>query len=300
MAEREGSLLGILGFIDQGMFDPSLRGGSVSLTTWIARADVPTTGVGAGLVRHLARTLRPALISTIGVATPAQTMLRLLGYQTGTMDHHVVLNPSRRRFDLAMVSGDAPRHEPGPGGASVTWMGPCSALPSGTAELFDRHNSSFLPAKSAWYFSARFTGHPQYDYRAIALEAADGASCVLVCRTIEAPGGTVMRCVDAVGQLDAPGIGTALGALLADEGHEYLDVVHHASAGAPSERAGFQRVGPGTGIELPGFFEPFVREWRELRVAHRIGRHETRGVHLFLADSDQDRPNRPAAERAAR
>jgi hypothetical protein len=300
VAERGDSILGILGFIDQGRFDPSHRGESVSLTTWIARTDVPTTGVGAGLVRHLARTLRPALISTIGVATPAQTMLRLLGYQTGTMDHHVVLNPSRRRFDLAVVSGDAPRHGSVPGRASVTWMGPCSALPSGTAELFERHNSSFLPAKSARYFSARFTGHPQYDYRAIVLDTADGASCVLVCRTIEAPGASVMRCVDAVGQLHAPGIGAALGALLADEGHEYLDIVHHASSDAPSESAGFQRVGPGTGIELPGFFEPFVREWRELRFAHQIGPHEVRGIHLFLADSDQDRPNRPAAERSAR
>ncbi len=294
LGERDGDLVGMLGFIDPALFDPSLASESLALTTWVTRADSQTTGVGIGLVRHLLRTRRPALVATVGVAIPAQEILRTLGFSTGHMSHHAVLNPSLASFALARVADGSRPAPPIAARGTALDVRRCDEIDATLDGLLDRHRASHLPAKTPDYVRARFANHPRYAYRALTVSVERRPRLLLVCRAIAVEGRTILRCVDSVGDVAAPGAAAAIAELLADEGHEYLDVVHHAEPALPFPSPEWIDVRSGAGVELPGFFEPYSPEARTLRFAHLRRPGESRQPRLLLADTDQDRPNGPA------
>ena len=298
LAERNDDLVGMLGFLDPGIIDHTLESESLALAMWVTRADIPTTGVGIGLVRHLLRVRHPALVATVGVAIPAQAILHTLGFSTGHMSHHAILNPSLSDFTLARVASDRRPTSPTTRPNTSIDVRPCVALDDGLGDLLANHSALHLPGKTLAYIRSRFGNHPRYTYQAITVSVSGRPRLLLVCRIIEARGRTILRCVDSVGDVATHGAAGLVAQLLSDEGHEYLDVVHHAEPALPFPEDEWVDVRSESGVELPGFFEPFSPESRTLRFAFALRGDEPRGARLFLADTDQDRPNNLASDGA--
>jgi len=292
LGERDGEVLGILGFIDSSRFDPHDTPGSVSLTTWVTRTDVPTTGVGTGLLRFLDRERRADLLSTIGVAVDAQRLLGALSFATGEMAHRVVLNAARPSWSVASVgtSSPAPIVESHSAGSVRAVVGRIGSWQYDYADLLSSHNASTIPRKSIGYLEARFADHPAYDYWSLTLIRRGEPICLLICRSIDVEGTIVARCVDKIGDLAVEGASAAIHGVLVERDLEYLDFVFHGAATDRSLPEGFLVVRPESGPWVPGFFEPYRREHRTLRYAHRI-RATVQDVELWMADSDQDRPS---------
>lgn len=292
LGERGGETVGLLGFIDSSRFDPDDLPGSVSLTTWVTRSDVPTTGVGIGMLRFLERERRPALVSTIGVAVDAQRLLGALGYETGEMEHRVILNPTQSSWGVAQVGTG---HLGMVGSAFVSndvraVRGRIGQWEFDYTDLLSRHAATVVPRKSLAYLEARFADHPAYGYWTITLMSGDQPACLLVCRTIEVGKTIVARCVDKVGELAVEGSPGALQRLVVELGVEYLDFVCHRPVGGLDLPDGFLVSRADSGFWVPGFFEPYRCEPRTLRYAAR-SRTTVQDVELWMADSDQDRPN---------
>lgn len=290
LCEEREEVLGILGFIDSSQFDNEISEPSVSLTTWLARSDVRTTGVGVALVRFLMRNHGSQHFSTIGVAVEAQSLLGILGYKTGEVCHHVIFNPDCTEHRIFNGRPPTPARISSNNRTSATIedLDDSSVI---AEEILERHNATHWPMKSHHYFDARFVNHPRYRYKIIRFRKDGKDKSVLICREILANGSRMLRCVDSVGSLlDTEMVGR-LAQLLAESGSEYLELHSHSPESPLMAQAGFVDARSDGVPHLPGYFEPFTTEPRILRYAHWSTSASSLTPHLFLADSDQDRPN---------
>jgi N-acetylglutamate synthase-like GNAT family acetyltransferase len=290
LAERNSELVGILGFIEHNRFDSNLKDQALSLTTWITRTDMQVTGVGVSLVRYLLHQRKPDYVSTIGIAAEAQNLLRILGFDVGEMSHHAIFNLEFRKFRIASIL--LPDQQPfSSHPKSRNNYRICSEDDLDSLSSFPVHNNQYWPSKSSEYMRNRFHRHPWYQYWLIRFEINKESSVLLVCRPIEANGGRILRCVDVIGNLAHQDLVSQMQPLLSDHQFEYIDFVHYTPNTSPLTPAGFVNIRKPGSPSLPGYFEPFLQKPRVLRYACKTLVYSSRHPHLFLADSDQDRPN---------
>jgi N-acetylglutamate synthase-like GNAT family acetyltransferase len=283
-------ILGLLGFIESSRFDPRLSPPALSLALWKVRDDRTTTGVGVALVRYLKSNHKSHQISTIGVADDAQKLLAVLGFTIGEMSHHAVFNPTCSIFKLAsgpptVMVGSTVTEK------SSIVVEDLSASTKIGEQIFISHNETYWPVKSWAYIEERFLRHPKYRYKTIRFRTDGLDRTVLFCREIEVHGARLLRCVDVIGSLLEEELVGRLQQLLSGHGFEYLEIHSCSPESTRLTDAGFVDVSHPDSPVLPGFFEPFINEHRVLRFAHWIASDTLHQPHLFLADSDQDRPN---------
>jgi hypothetical protein len=291
-------VVGVLGFIRTGRFDPALAGDrdTLWLTTWRARDDAPP-GTGIALVRALERTVPHGWIGTVGMRSDAEPLYRGLGFRTGLLTRWVLVDPEvAPRLVRMEDGGGVPVGRLAPSGGE----GPARPLVRlGPEDLRDRRIGALIgaagevPARSAGLVAARFLADPFYAYE-VHLAERDGRGALLVSRCVEHAGARALRLVAVVGDpLALADTGPALLALLRRHGAEHAEL-QVAGAGDAPAAAGLHPVADVPGLVVPSRYDPFEAGGAALRYALR-GRP---GQHLLTrGDADQDRPNRPGAAR---
>ena len=287
-------VVGVVGFVRTGRFDPALADGrdTVWLTTWRARDDAPP-GTGLALVRGLERLLRPRWYGTVGMRASAEPLYRGLGHATGLLDRWVLIDPDA---DLRLVrTGSGAPVPSGLRGVAATDATPIGLVPLTAADLDDARvrrlvdDGPTVPARSAAYVAARFLADPFHAYR-VHLAERDGHGLLIVWRAVEHAGARAVRIVDLVGHPDAlAGAGAALLALLREVGAEHLDV-HAVGHAAVLSAAGLHPLAAAPDLVVPSRYDPFEDRNVDLRFAIRGADGP---LLLVKADADQDRPNRP-------
>jgi hypothetical protein len=269
-------------------FDPTLPVRDIWPGLW---RSIPGTapGLGAECLRKLMDEIRPRSIGGLGLSRNTVDILPRLGWTLGVMDHHYLLHPDVRDFRL--VAGVRPavavaRHA---SGASHR-LRELDADEVRTLRIDGHDPLGRVPSKTSAYLCNRYSRHPFYTYRLLAIENHRGPLGVLVSRTAEAEGARAVRLVDFVGHDEAwTGLGPALTNLVAEERAEYADLY---SAGLDPERirsAGMTPHPPGDPVVIPNYFEPFERVNKVLDYGYIVP-PGTR-YRMFKGDSDQDRPN---------
>lgn len=288
--DDESTVLGILGFIPMGRFDPALGDTDVLLAIWKVRDDAPP-GLGLRLLKQVERELSARLIGAIGISQIVKPIYGLLKYEAGTMVHSAVLRPDLAEFRIADgVPAEVLQ-------ASAADPDPELSLESiddapDTVAAIEALASRQVPAKSHRYLVERYVDHPWYRYQLRLVRVAGRPVAVVVWRAVEAAGARVLRIVDIVGEADwlARAHGH-LQALAVEHDAEYIDLVQTGVSDTILDAGGFLTVGRVPGLVLPNYFAPFERRNVEIEFAYKvIG--EAAPVRLFRADSDQDRPNR--------
>lgn len=290
-------VVGALGFIRAGRFDPALSGDrdTLWLTTWRARDDAPP-GTGLALVRALERTVPHGWIGTVGMRADAEPLYRGLGYRTGVLDRWVLIDPDVTPRLVRMVDGGrvpvdrlAPSADAGPSRPLVR-LGPEDLRDPRVGALVGAGGA--VPARSAALVVERFLADPFYTYE-VHLAERDGRGALLVSRCVEHDGARALRLVAVVGDPVAlAGTGPALLALLRRHDAEHAEL-QIAGAGDAVAAAGLHPVADIPSLVVPFRYDPFEAEGTALRYALR----GPRGQDLLTrGDADQDRPNRPRAD----
>jgi len=286
------TVLGVLGFIPMGRFDPSLGDQDVLLAIWKVRDDAPP-GLGLRLLKQIERDLAARLIGAIGISQMVKPLYGLLKYEVGSMVHSAVLRPGVTEFRIADgVPADILRAgaaEPDPDLS----LEPIDPSPDLVAAI-DALASSHVPAKSHRYLVQRYLDHPWYRYHLRLVRVAGRPVAVVVWRVVEAEGSRVLRIVDIVGDVNwlARAQGHLQG-LTVENDAEYIDLVQTGIDDQTLDAGGFLTIGPESDLILPNYFSPFERRNVQIEFAYKVTGDDT-PVHLFRADSDQDRPNRVA------
>ena len=286
------TVLGVLGFIPMGRFDPSLGDRDVLLAIWKVRDDAPP-GLGLRLLKQIERDLSARLIGAIGISQMVKPIYGLLKYEVGSMVQSAVIRPNASEFRIAdgvpaeVVQADAAARDP------ELLLEPIDDSPD-TLAAIDAVASSQVPAKSHRYLVERYVDHPWYRYQLRLVRLAGRPVAVLVWRAVEAEGSRVLRIVDIVG--DVSWLARAQGhleTLTVEHDAEYIDLVQTGIDDAILDAGGFLTIGPDLDLTLPNYFSPFERRNVAIEFAYKVADDDT-PVRLFRADSDQDRPNRLA------
>lgn len=294
--DDEGAVLGILGYIPLGHFDPSLGARDISLAIWKVRDEGVPPGVGLNLLKHLKSQLNPRLIAAIGTSEMVRPLYKALRYTVGTMQHSALFAP-RGDEATAVASGvPASAHVASPLPNELLELRPLTAdAPRDVRDLVDRVASSALPVKSWAYLATRYLQHPWYRYTLRSVHMNGELVAVLIWRAVAAEGATVLRIVDIVGDTEWLDHAThALQHVILDAQAEYIDLVQWGIDAAQLEAAGWVSPATTESLILPNYFSPFERRNIEIGMVVKLfGDEPGKGsVRLYRADSDQDRPNR--------
>lgn len=281
-------IAGILGFIPTSRYDASFAGQdeTIWLTTWKVRSDF-AHGLGLMLLRGMMMRTAPARIGTVGLNPATRQIYEALGFRTGKLTRHFLLNPAITAPKLADVPAGFERNP------SMASGGIACFAPLTERELLSAASGldfgEATPRRSLAYIRNRYLQHPFYSYQAH-LAARDGKAALLISRLCEHDGASALRLVDILATPDLlAACGEAFASLLTDSGAEYLDFYCCGHANA-LRRAGLRDLAECPGLVLPGYFEPFERTNVELNYSLLDADGD---IVLCKGDADQDRPSRP-------
>lgn len=296
--DDEGAVLGILGYIPFGHFDPALGDTDITLAVWKIRDEGVPPGVGLNLLRHLKRELSPRLIAAIGTSEMVRPLYRAMRYTVDTMQHHALFAPSDDH--ATVVASGVPARAFAPATSStveVELRALAEDAPLAVREAIDALAGAVLPAKSWRYLATRYLEHPWYRYTLRSVYVGGELVAVVIWRAVVVEGATVLRIVDVVGEtawLDHGSL--ALQREVVDAGAEYIDLVQFGIDVDRLEKAGWVSPSMDESMVLPNYFSPFERRNIEIGMSVKVFDEAAadRPLHLYRADSDQDRPNRVA------
>ncbi|UXU74433.1 MULTISPECIES: hypothetical protein [unclassified Paracoccus (in: a-proteobacteria)] len=298
--DASANILGVLGFIPMGRFDPALGDRDIMLALWKVRDDIAPPGLGLRLLKAIQAQLQPRIIGAIGISEMVGPIYRALGYQLDHLCQAAVMNPmAQDRLRLAQgVPADAFATAAPPAQFALRDLDP--ARDAGLVAALAARGS----LQKSWdYLRERYLDHPWYDYDLRLVMQGDRPEAVVIWRAVEAQGARILRIVDVIGGTDWLGEAAALlRPELVAAGAEYIDIM---ACGLDEDmlRAG-GLVSPDwcPGLILPNYFAPY--EPRNIRIAlawKNFGPEtaDKAPMRLFRADSDQDRPNQPMPRRTA-
>lgn len=282
------AVLGILGFIPLGRFDPELGDRDVLLAIWKVRDDGVPPGVGLRLLKFVETELRPRLIGAIGTSDMVRPIYKVLKYDVGSLHQAAVFNPAFRDGTRIAESVPSWAFDDVPS-SPVRFEQPDEAARAAIDDIARRA----VPAKSWEYVRRRYLEHPWYDYTVRAVVADDVVVAAVVWRSVEAAGSRVLRIVDIIGP--TPWLPESAGAMrfaAVSAGAEYIDVMSWGDGTSTTSNAGWVDIHSAPDVILPNYFSPFERRNIDIQLACKSPTDTD--VRLFRADSDQDRPNLPA------
>jgi hypothetical protein len=284
-------VLGMIGFIDSRRYDEALGPDNcIWLTMWQVNPRARIPSLGLVLLKFLQEHIEHKILASSGIRAALKPMYRAMGFEVTDLSHHVLLNPAVAEHHLAVIPRD---------------FSPLPAAVSSGVQLRLLTNDNFsletdqfparfdrTPTKSAVYFYNRYVRHPFYEYQVYLVREQSRPVGLVACRIVAQDGWRAMRIVDVL--LDPRHLvhlGAPLRDLIVAADCEYGDLLQSGLDESLLLAAGFGTVTKGSGVIVPNYFEPFVRENVQISACFRGADRAT--FVVCKADCDQDRPNLP-------
>ena len=279
LAENSGRVEAILGYIPSSHWSHQHQAKTVSLAIWKAGEANSTPGVGLHLLSELRRVERPDRIVAIGVSKIALNIYERLEFSTGVMSHFAS-GPmlAKYRANENFASG-------------TSRMKVKSSELKGRPIFKNLYPFRYSEFRNEKYIVNRYKLHPSYSYEAFSWKHRK-QSCLTIHRSIRTDSLTISRIVDVIGDRGMlPSLGAELHELAVERGWDYIDLVCFGHDPNEMEHGGFVDRFKFPDLVLPHHFEPF--ENKNVDLAFAVKSYSGSGPgYLYLADSDQDRPNK--------
>jgi len=287
-----GEIIGEAGFIPNYIFDYSIDGDEkfIWFSTWRMRSDYQKrSSLGIELLTTIPVIENTRNMGVPGIYETVAPLYKTLKFDTGCLDHFFVLNEDVHDYKIAEI----------PEGYTfkIRRSGTYSEIEVIGQDLFEYILSEVMekdrisyPRKTKEYFINRYYNHPIYKYEALLVRTGGEPVAILIFRTAKHDGATALRIVDGFGDYNSIGnIYDGLQKLLSNRGSEYVDIYCKGVSADALVNAGFTAHIISDDIVIPNFFEPFVRENKNIYFAfYNKGK---RPYTIFKADGDQDRPS---------
>lgn len=288
------TVLGVLGFIPMGRFDPALGDDDIMLALWKVRDDLAPPGLGLRMLKAV-QAMKPRMIGAIGISDMVGPIYKALGYQLDYLQQAAVINPAKRG-DLHLAQGVPDTAFAAVGDVGGYAIRPFEPTDRDAVEALAQQNP---PVKSWEYVRDRYLDHPWYDYDLRVITKDKGPVALVIWREVQTQGARILRIVDVIGGTGWLRHGAALlQPILGDA--EYIDIMGCGLDDEAMKAGGFISPDWTPDLILPNYFAPY--EARNIRINLSWKRFDGgdlgQGTRLYRADSDQDRPNQPTARRA--
>jgi hypothetical protein len=289
-AFQNDCIVGVQGFIPMQQFDRCLTSDQLFLTLWKA-VDNQGNNTGLGLYQHILKEFTPDFISSIGISSDVMPFYQWQRFDSGSMDHHVILSPFLNEFKVAQVpsfkeyiQGNAVNREES---HSFSKINKAQLIKLNTDGIYAHQT----PIKSDTFIINRYFNHPTYKYSVYALMNDENIDALCIVRPIFIKDSVVLRFVDFIGQNQAfLVLYDYLIEILDQYNAEYIDLYSYGVPLDILKESGFLNRKKINDLVVPNYFEPFKRINIDLNYAFKDLKKNF-PVRLFKADCDQDRPN---------
>lgn len=269
----DGKLWGILGYLSCSKWDRFMRSNRLFLTMWSVDPRCPVPAAGLHLLRAIQRAFPSHELGAIGLSPIASKIYEGMGWHLGEMQHVAAFPGSRASGGLG-PSHRSMRLEP------VNFK---------HLNAFYGKRNSRKWKKSSLYMTQKYGNHPHFLYQLFEL-STDFSQCLVVTREQRGASGSVLRLVDADGDLTLlEHSGTLWSTLCFERGLAYFDLMAYGLDRNNLLRGGFLESTRDFPSGFPSKFDPYISAPAKILVG--LSKQLAPGEVLFRGDSDQDRPN---------
>ena len=275
-------LVAILGFIPTN----SSRS-RVSLALWKAVNDKELRAMQPGLAcfRFLIKELSPKSLFCVGINDNTRVIYEFMGYSTGLMDHHIVLNKNLKDYKIII---NPPSHFQTGSVANienytVNRIHATFELKTAVEKLnLEKYGKDFN------YFCHRYIEHPKFHYEIIEVLEMDQVIGLVIYRRCFVDKNSCIRIIDVVGGVSClKGALSFLNTEMVMFGDEYIDLVSWGIDKDELKSAGFTDRREFIDCVVPEHFSPFSPINKDTWVFSNLPHVE----QLLKGDGDHDRPN---------
>jgi hypothetical protein len=286
LAEHEGSISSILGFIPTTRFDPLMEPSNIGLAIWAKSQSAPT-GSGVLLLKFLEKRKAVNAIFAIGLSDIAKPIYRKLGYQVTEMKHYAIVNSNFKHFVLLKSFSEQDLQDFREDKNFKTWINESD----NQAEL-KSHLESIDSVKTFTYIKARYIDHPVYEYKFAFLGCGKKVELIIIFRIQTNNLSKALRLVDLLGDQRAlPKYFSNFQTLLTKYEAEYIHFYTSRELDKNFVQGCVVQISQETKKIVPNYFEPFSDKNVFLDYCIKYLKPAHDECVLYLGDSDQDRPN---------
>jgi hypothetical protein len=286
LAEHEGSISAILGFIPSTRFDPLMKPSNISLAIWAKSQSAPR-GSGVLLLKFLEKRKAVNSIFAIGLSDVVKPIYRKLGYRVSEMKHYAIVNSTIKHFALLKLPGEQVLQDFTGEKKFETWINESTGQEELKSYLVD-----IKTVKTFTFINARYIEHPVYNYKFAFLGDGEKRELLIIFRIQSKDMTNVLRIVDVLG--DQSALSKYLNnfqTLLAKYEAEYLHFYTSREIDTNFVQGCVIQIDPATRAIVPNYFEPYADQNVFLDYCIKYLKPIYDDSALYLGDSDQDRPN---------
>ena len=287
-------IVGILGFIPLNQFSKKITFHSaVWLSFWMSIDEKKNPGLGLGMIQFLRKKLNIQDILNIGLNNRVLPIFKYLKYETGRLQHYVILNSNCKKFHILKNYKNKKIKK-----KKIAYKNKGYHLQELSkknfmflVKKFKNRLFTFYPKKNSEYILKRYFKHPSYKYKIFILKNKKNFCCSLfIMRKIRHKNSSIFRLIDYQGNINfLEKINYALQELMHNEKSEYIDFYQHGIRNNILLKSGFINVEK-TKLIVPNYFEPYVKKNITLNYAFKTLKKKK--IYFFKGDGDQDRPNK--------
>jgi hypothetical protein len=290
VAVSNGLIVAVLGYINNQRYDQNCGLKTIWLALWKVKKDLKVSGLGLKLIKILEAEEQPDILACNGTLSLQWPIYRLLRFKVFSLKCFYLVNSLVPK----KIMGSS---ELEPGNIVNSNSRELSSVMSrvNSNELKDIEWGTYTElneiVKTPYYFDKRYLRHPVYDYRVYKITGATHLDSLIATRIVKYDDSKVLRIIDFSGDFNSlVGLGAFIREILENEGIEYCDFWQHGIDDKILEDSGFTLLRDDSGVIIPNFFEPFVRETGEI---HAVFKSQLSGNYIVCkGDGDQDRPSR--------
>jgi hypothetical protein len=273
-----GKILGICGFIQNSK---NIKDGYIWGSVWkVIKTGNPT--LGFSILNYITEHSGCKVFSSVGIERKTIAVYEFLRYHTGKLKHYYRLN-DKSEYSIAKISEKVIPIINSTIQYSLKLVIYFDEL---AQNLTDENLKAMAPYKDKWYLEKRYFRHPIFTYKVYGIDNEKKDSFIFT-RVVECNGAKVLRIVDFIGDTkNLNHLGQALQSLIQEEDYEYIDIYNEGIDSEVFSNAGFRLRDDADPNIIPNYFEPFVRENKDIL----FFTSSPGPVLMFKGDGDQDRP----------
>ncbi len=286
LAEHEGSIFSILGFIPSTRFDPLMKPSNIAIAIWAKSQSAPT-GSGVLLLKFLEKRKAVNSIFAIGLSDVVKPIYRKLGYRVTEMKHYAIVNSNIKHFVLLKLPAEKVFQKFTGEKKFETWI-----IESTSQEELKSYLVEIETVKTFTFIKARYMEHPVYDYKFVFLGCGKKLELLVIFRIQSNDMTNVLRVVDMLGDQSALSrYFNNFQTLLTKYEAEYLHFYTSREIDTKVVQGYVIEIDHETRAIAPNYFEPYSDQNVYLDYCIKYLEPIYNESVLYLGDSDQDRPN---------
>ena len=282
IAENDGEIIGILGFIESKRYDANLaKENTTWLALWKVHKEKSPPLLGLKMLRELEKTSEHSAIAVNGINHTHPPMYQALGYEVIELAQYYMSNPNLAQNILQQKQPPIP---------SANGAATLQELNADDLNSLEIKLPKCTPQKTPTHFINRFLNHAFYDYNVHAIILDEQPQALIATRIATHENSKILRITDFAGNLDIIAeCGPAFANLMQQQNAEYMDFFQYGIAHETITKCGFAKHNASSQTIVPNFFEPFTMI--NSRIISAIKTKNDSPILVCRADGDQDRPN---------